>query len=298
MTNPTIPQRKGIILAGGSGTRLHPLTLVTSKQLLPVFDKPMIYYPLTTLMLAGIREILIITTPQDQAAFQGLLGDGSQWGLAISYAVQPEPKGLAQAFVIGERFLDGAPSCLVLGDNLIYGHGLTAALHSANAHPDGACVFAYRVEDPERYGVVAFDGHSRATSIEEKPARPKSNWAVIGLYFYDGEASSIARSLKPSPRGEYEITDLNNVYLERQTLHVEQLGRGFAWFDTGTHDALLEAAEFVRVLQTRQGQLIASPEEIAFAQGWMSRDELLKAGEKLGKTKYGRALIQTAAEKG
>lgn len=296
MTNAQTPTRKGIILAGGSGTRLHPLTLVTSKQLLPVYDKPMIYYPLTTLMLAGIREILIITTPQDQSNFKQLLGDGSQWGLEIVYEVQPSPDGLAQAFVIGERFLAGQPSCLVLGDNLIYGHGLTAALQSANAHPDGASVFAYRVEDPERYGVVAFDGQSRATSIEEKPAKPKSNWAVIGLYFYDGEAPAIAKSLKPSPRGEYEITDLNNVYLERGRLHVEQLGRGFAWFDTGTHDALLEAAEFVRVLQTRQGQLIASPEEIAFAQGWMSRADLLKAGEKLGKTKYGRALIQTGNE--
>jgi glucose-1-phosphate thymidylyltransferase len=288
--------RKGIILAGGSGTRLHPLTMVTSKQLLPVYDKPMIYYPLTTLMLAGIREVLIITTPQDQANFVSLLGNGGQWGMSITYAVQPSPDGLAQAFVIGERFLDGAPSCLVLGDNLIYGHGLTVSLQSAHAQTEGASVFAYRVEDPERYGVVAFDGAGRATSIEEKPIQPKSSWAVIGLYFYDGEVVDIARSLKPSARGEYEITDLNNVYLQRGKLQVEQLGRGFAWFDTGTHDALLEAGEFVRVLQTRQGQLIASPEEIAFRQRWMSKAELIRAGEKLAKTRYGRSLLQTAED--
>jgi glucose-1-phosphate thymidylyltransferase len=288
--------RRGIILAGGSGTRLHPLTLVTSKQLLPVFDKPMIYYPLTTLMLAGIREVLIITTPHDQAAFRTLLGDGSQWGISIDYAVQPSPDGLAQAFVIGESFVKGRPSCLVLGDNLIYGHGLTDSLASAGAQPEGASVFAYRVEDPERYGVVAFDGRGRAVSIEEKPARPKSSWAVIGLYFYDAEVTEIARALKPSARGEYEITDLNAVYLQRGRLKVEQLGRGFAWFDTGTHEALLEAGEFVRVLQSRQGQLIASPEEIAFRQGWLSRADLARAGEKLGKTKYGRALLQIASE--
>jgi glucose-1-phosphate thymidylyltransferase len=288
--------RKGIILAGGSGTRLHPLTLVTSKQLLPVYDKPMIYYPLTTLMLAGIREVLIITTPQDQGNFVNLLGDGSQWGMTIEYAVQPSPDGLAQAFVIGERFIDGNPSCLVLGDNLIYGHGLTQSLNSADAQTGGASVFAYRVEDPERYGVVAFDGSGRATSIEEKPAKPKSAWAVIGLYFYDQDVVDIAKALKPSPRGELEITDLNNVYLQRGKLQVEQLGRGFAWFDTGTHDALLEAGEFVRVLQSRQSQLIASPEEIAFRRGWMSRNDLIRAGEKLSKTKYGRALLQTAED--
>jgi glucose-1-phosphate thymidylyltransferase len=288
--------RKGIILAGGSGTRLHPLTLVTSKQLLPVYDKPMIYYPLTTLMLAGIREVLIITTPQDQASFVTLLGDGSQWGMEIQYAVQPSPDGLAQAFLIGERFLAGAPSCLVLGDTLIYGHGLTQSLRSAGGRTEGASVFAYRVEDPERYGVVAFDATGQATSIEEKPAKPKSAWAVIGLYFYDGEVVDIARALRPSPRGELEITDLNNVYLQRGRLQVEQLGRGFAWFDTGTHDALLEAGEFVRVLQGRQSQLIASPEEIAFRAGWMSRQDLIRAGERLAKTKYGRALLQSAED--
>jgi glucose-1-phosphate thymidylyltransferase len=289
-------ERRGIILAGGSGTRLHPLTLVTSKQLLPVFDKPMIYYPLTTLMLAGVREVLIITTPHDQANFRTLLGDGSQWGISIEYAVQPSPDGLAQAFVIGESFVKGRPSCLVLGDNLIYGHGLTDALAHAGKRKEGASVFAYRVEDPERYGVVAFDAQGRAMSIEEKPAKPKSSWAVIGLYFYDEEVSEIARSLRPSPRGEYEITDLNGVYLERGKLSVEQLGRGYAWFDTGTHEALLEAGEFVRVLQARQGQLIASPEEIAFRQGWMSRDDLARAGERLGKTKYGKALVQIATD--
>jgi glucose-1-phosphate thymidylyltransferase len=288
--------RRGIILAGGSGTRLHPLTLVTSKQLLPVYDKPMIYYPLATLMLAGVRDVLIITTPHDQANFVTLLGDGSQWGISIQYAVQPSPDGLAQAFVIGERFIDGHPSCLVLGDNLIYGHGLTRALQSAQTRTNGASVFAYRVEDPERYGVVAFDENGRATSIEEKPAKPKSTWAVIGLYFYDEQVVEIAKGLKPSPRGEYEITDLNNVYLERGQLQVEQLGRGFAWFDTGTHDALLEAGEFVRVLQSRQGQLIASPEEIAFRQRWISREDLVRAGEKLSKTKYGRSLLLTAEE--
>jgi glucose-1-phosphate thymidylyltransferase len=289
-------KRKGIILAGGSGTRLHPLTLATSKQLLPVYDKPMIYYPLATLMLAGIREILVITTPEDQSAFQRLLGNGRQWGIDLTFAAQAEPKGLAQAFVIGEDFLAGQPSCLVLGDNLIYGHGLTDSLAHAVAQSEGASVFAYRVEDPERYGVVAFDDAGVATSIEEKPANPKSPWAVIGLYFYDGRASEFARQLKPSARGEYEITDLNNVYLAQGQLRVEKLGRGFAWFDTGTHDALLEAGAFVRTLQSRQGQIISSPEEVAFGQGWTSLEQLTQQGRALEKTRYGKALLQSAED--
>lgn len=284
--------RKGIILAGGSGTRLHPLTLVISKQLLPVFDKPMIYYPLTTLMLAGIRDILIITTPDDQAAFRKLLGTGAQWGINLDYAVQAKPDGLAQAFVIGANFVHGHHSCLVLGDNLLYGHGLPESLKRASARSEGATVFGYRVDDPERYGVVAFNETGRATSIQEKPQRPKSHWAVIGLYFFDQAVVDIAKSLKPSARGEYEITDLNNVYLEQNQLHVEQLGRGYAWFDAGTHDSLLEASEFVRVMQARQGLLIASPEEIAFHQDWISRQALESEAKKLGKTKYGRTLIQ------
>jgi glucose-1-phosphate thymidylyltransferase len=283
--------RKGIILAGGSGTRLHPLTLVTSKQLLPIYDKPMIYYPLTTLMLAGIRDILIITTPDDQPGFKKLLGTGRQWGANIEYAVQPEPNGLAQAFVIGADFVSGHPSCLVLGDNLVYGHGLSEALQRAGQCQTGSTVFAYRVEDPERYGVISFSRDGKATSIEEKPAQPKSHWAVIGLYFYDEDVVDYAKSLKPSARGEYEITDLNNLYLRDGRMQVEQLGRGFAWFDAGTHDSLLEAAEFVRVLQHRQGQLIASPEEIAFQMGWIGRAELEREAKKLGKTRYGRALL-------
>jgi glucose-1-phosphate thymidylyltransferase len=287
-------RRKGIILAGGSGTRLHPLTLAVSKQLLPVYDKPMIYYPLATLMLAGIREVLVITTPEDQGAFQRLLKDGRQWGIDISFAIQNEPNGLAQAFLIGEEFLAGQPSCLVLGDNLIYGHGLTESLAHASALDAGATVFAYRVEDPERYGVVAFDERGIATSIEEKPEQPKSQWAVIGLYFYDGRASELARGLKPSRRNEYEITDLNNAYLDSGDLRVEKLGRGFAWFDTGTHDALLEAGSFVRTLQSRQGQIISSPEEIAFSRGWISIEDLLRHGRALEKTVYGKALLQTA----
>ncbi|MDB5594991.1 MAG: glucose-phosphate thymidylyltransferase [Hyphomicrobiales bacterium] len=289
--------RKGIILAGGSGTRLHPLTLATSKQLLPVYDKPMIYYPLATLMLAGIREILIITTPEEQPAFRRLLGDGKQWGIDLTFAVQAEPNGLAQAFIIGEDFLAGQPSCLVLGDNLIYGHGLTDSLANAAKQSEGASVFAYRVEDPERYGVVAFDDAGVATSIEEKPASPKSPWAVIGLYFYDGRASEFARQLKPSARGEYEITDLNNVYLAQGQLRVEKLGRGFAWFDTGTHDALLEAGAFVRTLQSRQGQIISSPEEVAFGQGWTSIEQLTAQGRALEKTRYGKALLQSAEDR-
>jgi len=282
--------RKGIILAGGSGTRLHPLTLVMPKSLLPVYDKPMIYYPLTTLMLAGIREILIITTPEHQPAFRTLLGDGSQWGLSIEYAVQPSPDGLAQAFLIGADFIAGNPSCLVLGDNLIYGHTLSESVAHASAEPSGATVFGYRVHDPERYGVVAFDADGRATSIEEKPQKPKSHWAVIGLYFYDETVVDRAREVKPSARGELEITDLNNLYLREGALKVERLGRGFAWFDAGTHTSLLEASSFVQVLQNRQAQLIASPEEIAYAAGWIDAGQLAACAQGLAKSDYGRAL--------
>lgn len=288
--------RRGIILAGGAGTRLHPLTLVTSKQLLPVYDKPMIYYPLATLMLAGIRDILIITTPEQGPAFQQLLGDGRRWGIALSYADQPKPEGLAQAFVIGASFIGSDPSCLVLGDNIIYGHGLSERLRAADCREYGATVFAYHVENPRRYGVVAFDGAGQATSIEEKPAEPKSDWAVIGLYFYDSTVVERARGLRPSARGEYEITDLNNIYLADGLLNVESLGRGFAWFDAGTHASLLEAAEFVRLVQGRQRQLIASPEEIAYASGWISADDLLRLAEELGKTEYGRALASLTKE--
>lgn len=286
-------RRKGIVLAGGSGTRLHPVTVAVSKQLLPVYDKPMVYYPLSVLMLAGIREVLIITTPEDRPAFERLLGDGSRWGLSLSYAEQPSPDGLAQAFLIGAEFLAGAPCCLVLGDNILFGHGLPEALLRAGGRDEGATVFGYRVEDPERYGVVAFDETGRATSIEEKPAKPRSSWAVIGLYFYDGSVVERARALKPSPRGELEITDLNNLYLADGALQVERLGRGFAWFDAGTHDSLLEASEFVRVLQSRQGQLIASPEEIAYLAGWIGAEALEAQAQGLAKTRYGRALMQT-----
>ncbi len=282
--------RKGIVLAGGSGTRLHPLTVVTSKQLLPVYDKPMIYYPLSTLMLAGIRDILIITTSRDQGAYQQLLGDGSNWGLSLSYAVQPSPDGLAQAFHIGADFVRGSPSCLVLGDNLIHGHGLSETLVKASGESAGATVFGYRVVDPQRYGVVAFDDDGRATSIEEKPEQPKSNWAVIGLYFYDETVIERARQLKKSARGEYEISDLNSLYLRDGKLRVERLGRGFAWFDAGTHTSLLEAAEFVQVLQRRQGQLIASPEEIAYTSGWIDAFDLSRQAERIGKGEYGQAL--------
>jgi glucose-1-phosphate thymidylyltransferase len=288
--------RKGIILAGGAGTRLHPLTLVTSKQLLPVFDKPMIYYPLTTLMLAGIREVLIITTPQDQPAFRRLLGTGAQWGMEIAYAEQPEPNGLAQAFVIGADFVRGHPSCLVLGDNLLYGHGVPEVLRRADARREGATIFGYHVDDPERYGVVTLDREGWATSIEEKPKAPRSHWAVIGLYFYDETVVDRVKDVKPSGRGEYEITDLNRLYLDDRSLHVELFGRGYAWFDAGTHRSLLEAAEFVRVLQTRQGQLIASPEEIAFASGWIGAERLAEEGRKINND-YGRALVELASQK-
>jgi glucose-1-phosphate thymidylyltransferase len=283
--------RKGIILAGGSGTRLHPLTLVTSKQLLPVYDKPMIYYPLSCLMLAGIREVLIITTPQDQAAFRHLLGSGAQWGMRLEYAAQPKPDGLAQAFVIGADFVRGHPSCLILGDNILYGHGLSEVLRAANERPKGATIFGYWVDDPERYGVIEFDEQSRVLSIEEKPKAPKSNWAAIGLYFYDEGVTEVVKQVKPSARGEYEITDLNNLYVRQGQLAVERLGRGYAWLDAGTYDSLLEAAEFVRVLQRRQGQLIAAPEEIAFHNGWISGDQLTEQAERFKKTQYGLKLL-------
>ena len=283
--------RKGIILAGGSGTRLHPLTLVTSKQLLPVYDKPMIYYPLSALMLADIREILIITTPHDQAAFKHLLGDGAQWGMRLEYAVQPKPEGLAQAFIIGADFVRGHPSCLILGDNILHGHGLPDVLRRAGARESGATIFGYWVDDPERYGVIEFDDEARVLSIEEKPKVPKSNWAAIGVYFYDQDVTALARELKPSPRGELEITDLNNLYVQQGRLSVERLGRGFAWLDAGTYDSLLEAAEFIRVLQRRQGQLIAAPEEIAFHNGWIGPEELKAQAGRFSKTTYGQRLL-------
>jgi glucose-1-phosphate thymidylyltransferase len=284
--------RRGIILAGGSGTRLHPLTLVTSKQLLPVYDKPMIYYPLSALMLAQIREILIITTPQDQAVFRHLLGDGAQWGMRLDYAVQPSPDGLAQAFVIGADFVRGHPSCLILGDNILYGHGLPEVLRRASERTDGATIFGYWVDDPERYGVIEFNERRQVLSIEEKPKTPKSNWAAIGLYFYDAGVVDLVKELKPSARGEYEITDLNNLYVRQGRLAVEQLGRGFAWLDAGTYDSLLEAAEFIRVLQRRQGQLIAAPEEIAFHNGWIEPKQLEALAAKVGKTQYGVRLLE------
>lgn len=283
---------KGIVLAGGSGTRLHPITRAVSKQLLPVYDKPMIYYPLATLMLAGIREILVINTPHEQAMFQRLLGNGSQWGIDIQYAVQPSPDGLAQAFTIGRDFVNGQPSCLVLGDNIFYGHGFTKRLARAAAREHGATVFGYWVKDPERYGVAEFDASGKVVGLEEKPAKPKSHYAVTGLYFYDGRACDYAASLKPSPRGELEITDLNRCYLDDGSLHLEQLGRGFAWLDTGTHESLMEAGNYIQTIENRQGLKVCCPEEIAYLNGWINAEHLLALAAPLIKTGYGQYLQQ------
>lgn len=289
MTSQLAP-RKGIILAGGSGTRLYPVTHAVSKQLMPIYDKPMVYYPLTTLMLTGIREVLLISTPQDTPTFEQLLGDGSQWGMTIQYAVQPSPDGLAQAFVIGRDFVGNGPSALVLGDNIFYGHDLEPQLKRANASQTGATVFAYHVQDPQRYGVVAFDANRKALSIEEKPAQPTSNFAVTGLYFYDNQVLDMARDLKPSPRGELEITDINKLYLAREQLTVENMGRGYAWLDTGTHDSLLEASQFIATLQKRQGLMVACPEEIAWRAGWISAQDVLRLAAPLAKSGYGQYL--------
>ena len=290
-------KRKGIILAGGSGTRLHPATLAISKQLLPVYDKPMVYYPLSALMLAGIRDILVISTPQDTPRFEALLGDGSRWGLNLQYCVQPSPDGLAQAFILGRQFVDNHPSALVLGDNIFYGHDFARLLQQANARPDGATVFAYHVQDPERYGVVEFDASRRAMSIEEKPKVPKSNYAVTGLYFYDQQVCDIAASIQPSARGELEITTVNATYLQQDQLAVEIMGRGYAWLDTGTHDSLLEAGQFIATLERRQGLKVACPEEIAFRAGWISADQLELQAQPMLKNGYGQYLMQVLRER-
>jgi len=284
--------RKGIILAGGSGTRLYPITRVISKQLLPVYDKPMIYYPLSTLMQAGIRDILVITTPHEQALFQQLLGDGGQWGIHITFAVQENPDGLAQAFIIGEAFLAGSPSCLILGDNIFHGSGLQELLARCMQRQEGSTVFGYWVRDPERYGVVEFDQHMRVLSLEEKPAQPRSNYAVTGLYFYDGRASQFAHELEPSPRGELEITDLNRRYLDDGSLHLERLGRGYAWLDTGTHESLQQASSFIETIEARQGLKVACPEEIAFLHGWIDRERILELAQPLRSSGYGEYLVQ------